>query len=320
MPDAPARIAITGAAGFLGTGTVSALAARPATELIVALDIRPGPVNGDRARVRHITRDISLPIDDLLLENRIDTVIHLAYMLRTNRNKAQAWHMNVRATETLLASCAKAGVGHVIYLSSTTVYGANKMYRRPYVETDASNPVLGFQYSEQKAEAERLLLQFAAGDDSRAVTILRGCVVMAAGADNFIAQALGRRVLPAPAGADPELQFLHVSDYASAVLAVLEAKARGIYNIAGRGTVRWREMAALSGAHLVPVPPSILTAAVEVAWRLRLQNQSPACGLNFIHYPWLASTEKIESDLGWQPTLTSLAALGEWAESRRDGI
>ena len=64
--------------------------------------------------------------------------------------------------------------------------------------------------------------------------ILRGCVTMAAGAENFITQAFARRVLPVPAGADPEMQFLHLDDYTAIVETALTRRANGIFNIAGQ--------------------------------------------------------------------------------------
>ena len=82
--------------------------------------------------------------------------------------------------------------------------------------------------------------------------------------------------------------------------------------MAGAGAVRWRDIVAAAGGRLVPVPPPLLTAIIDLSWKLRLQNDSPACGLNFIRYPWLASTEKIERDLGWKARHTSKQALLSW--------
>jgi UDP-glucose 4-epimerase len=247
----------------------------------------------------------------------IEAVVHLAYMLKTGRDRHLARQVNVGATESLLRACHTAGVRQFVYLSSTTVYGAHPSYSRPYTETDAVNPVKGFAYSEQKAEAEMLVLRFGEEHPQAAVSVLRGCVIMAAGADNFIARALGKRVLPAPAGADPDMQFLHLDDYLSAVEVVLASGAKGIYNVAGDGVVRWREMVSLSGARLLPTPAALLSAAVGLSWAVRLQDDAPPCGLNFIRYPWLASTEKALTELGWKPRHTSREALQSWVDGRR---
>jgi UDP-glucose 4-epimerase len=308
---------VTGAAGFLGLATTSALARQTGTEHVVALDVRPCEFEGPTMPAVSARRDIRAPLGGLLREFDVEAVIHLAYMLQAGRNAAAARAVNVDGTARLLEACTEAGVRQIIYLSSTTVYGAHAAYTRPFVETDPVRPVRGFSYSEQKVEAERLVEAYAASHPEARVCILRGCVIMAPGADNFISRALGRRTLPAPAGADPEMQFLHVDDYLSALRAAVRTGARGTYNIAGQGAVRWREVAAMTGARLVPVPSALLAAAVDSTWRLRLQSESGANGLNFIRFPWLASTEKIRAELGWSPAHTSREAVESWARERR---
>ena len=313
----PRRIAITGSAGFLGQAALRRLAALPSTELIAAIDLLPSVNDGGAVPVVSVIRDVREPLDDVLTGYGIEAVIHLAYVLKTSRDPEAAWLVNVGATASLLKACAAAGVGQIVYLSSTTTYGAHKGFVRPFTEVSPVNPVKHFQYSEQKVAAEKLLFKFAEENPDCAVSVLRGCVIMAAGADNFIAQALGRRLLPAPVGVNPEMQFLHVDDYVSAVEAALARRARGVYNIAGDGTVRWRDVAKASGARLLPVPGPLLTGATGLAWRLRLQSQSPACGLNFIRHPWLASTDKIKTELGWSPRYSSRAALQAWVDGRK---
>ena len=318
MAELPRRIAITGAAGLLGGADIARLAA--SVERIVAIDLRPARVPpGEEGRVVSVVRDVREPVDDILSEHGIEAVIHLAYLLRPSRDRAAARRVNVEATESLLKGCAAAGVRQIVYPSSTTVYGAHPGFVRPFTEDDAPNPVRGFHYSEDKVAVERLLTAYAGEHPEAAVSVLRGCVIMAPGADNFIARALGKPVLPAPAGANPEMQFLHADDYSAAVETALASRTKGTYNIAGAGTVRWRDMVAAAGSRLVPLPAPLLTGIIDLSWRLRLQSESPACGLNFIQYPWLASTEKIERELGWRPQHGSMEALLSWCGGRQAG-
>ena len=313
MAELPRRIAITGAAGLLGRSDMARLVRSPAVESVVAVDVRPvQPPAGSDGKVVTVVRDVREPMDDVLSEHGVEAVIHLAYLLRPSRDRSAARRTNVDAVESLLRGCAAAGVRQIVYPSSTTVYGAHPGFVRPFTEEDPPNPVRGFQYSEDKVAAERLFTAYQQEHPETPVCILRGCVVMAAGADNFVARALGRPFLPAPMGADPEMQFLHADDYSRAVEAALAAGARGVYNIAGRGTVRWREMVAAAGRRVVPLPAPLLAALMDASWRLRLQNESPSCGLNFIRHPWLASTAKIERELGWTPQHTSREALLSW--------
>jgi UDP-glucose 4-epimerase len=317
--DTSRNVLITGSAGFLGEATLDCLTERDDNLFAVALDARrtQGPA-GETRRFVSVVRDIREPLDDVLVDYEIDTVIHLAFMLRPPRDVDEAHEVNVTATKHLLEACDRAGtVRQVIYLSSATVYGAHPTYIRPYVETDAPNPVPGFTYSEHKVEAEALLTEYADKHPECAVAILRGCVVTGPGADNFITDSLSMRFLPVPAGANPEMQFLHIDDYASAVESVVKQNAAGVFNIAGSGTVKWREMISMAGNTAIPAPAPVLKALTGISWKTGLQQRSPASGLAFIQYPWLVSTEKIESELGWHPKHSSRATVGQWLGSSR---
>lgn len=318
MAKLPARIAVTGSAGFLGNATVAALCDRPEVELVAGIDVAPTEIRPRRTRrFISVRQDIRTSLLDVLRDLEIEAVVHLAFLLMPDRDESLATEINVNATGRLLEDCNATGVRHFVYLSSTTVYGAGPERNRPAVETDPVNPVRGFQYSEHKAAAERLILERAERTPNMSACILRGCVIMAAGAENFITQVFGRPVLPIPTGADPEMQFLHVDDYTAVVETALSERTSGIFNIAGNGTMRWRDLVRTAGARAMPLPAPVLKGLTGLTWRLRLQNYSKASGLNFIQYPWLASTEKARSELGWQPAHSSRDAVADWANARR---
>jgi UDP-glucose 4-epimerase len=318
VADTGKRILITGSAGFLGEATLDRLTAIDDNTFVVALDTRltRGPM-GETRRFISVVSDLRQPLDDLLTDYEIDSVIHLAFLLRPPRDLHEAYEVNVTATRRLLEACDRAGsVRQVVYLSSATVYGAHASYVRPYVETDPPNPVLGFSYSEHKKEAEALLNEYAGKHPECAVAILRACVITGPGADNFITDSLGMRFLPVPAGANPEMQFLQIYDYADALQAVVNQHAAGTFNIAGSGTVKWREMIEMAGSTAIPAPAPLLEILTDFSWKTGLQQRSPAVGLAFIRYPWLVDTGKIQLQLGWHPQHTSRETFAAWAASR----
>ena len=73
------NVLVTGAAGYIGNLAVNALAADPGIDKVVAYDLRAT----DAAASITITGDIT--VDDLsalLLDQQIDTVVHLASVLK----------------------------------------------------------------------------------------------------------------------------------------------------------------------------------------------------------------------------------------------
>ena len=281
-------------------------------DMILATDIRSPSIEYS-SKVKFVPWDVSENRPDIFARHQVDTVIHLAYVLNPARQEARARTVNVAGTENALQASEQAGVRHVIYLSSTSVYGAHADNPELLSETDAVRPLEGFQYSGDKVAAESLVSEFASRNPEVAVTILRVCPVMGPNADNFIASAFRKPFLPGFGSADPPMQFLHEDDLVRTLIRCLERRPRGIYNVAGDGAIRWSEMVAMMNRRVVRLPAPIWYLLTSAAWHLRLQNDSPACGLDFILYRWTANTDKIKSAINIEFRHTSQSAWKSYA-------
>ena len=90
------RIAITGSSGYVGTLLLNRLSVNPRVEKILALDHKD-PSGKPHEKVTSIKHDISEPMPSIFENNQIDTVVHLAYML-----KPKLWgHLNRRVNVLL---------------------------------------------------------------------------------------------------------------------------------------------------------------------------------------------------------------------------
>ena len=118
-------VAVTGAAGYLGSRLLQNLEERPGHRRLVAFDIRPlsSPIHN----VSAYRKDVSEPIDATLLRHQDGrTLVHLAFDPSRGRNRREVAAIRQRNLDTLrevLDSCARAGLRHFIYLSSHSVYG-----------------------------------------------------------------------------------------------------------------------------------------------------------------------------------------------------
>ena len=307
---------VTGASGYIGAGLVRALCAEDDVEMVLATDIVPpsGPLPGNAVFVQH---DVSRPMQNLLSDHDIDTAVHLAYVMRPDRDREAARRINVGGTKNLLAACVESGVDRLVYLSSTSVYGAHPDNPALLSENSKPRPAPGFQYSVDKVLAEALIQEVAESAVGTRTLVLRCCPVVGPRADNFVARAFLKPVLVAVRGADPPMQLIHEDDLVECLVRCTLDTATGIFNVAGQGTIRWSEMAAALGRRLVTLPAALLYPATQAAWALRLQSDSPASGLDLIRYPWNASTVKIEKELDFRPRHTSRQAWETYAEGRR---
>ena len=277
-------------------------------EEIVAIDRRPMSVSTSE-KVVFFRKDVQEPLGGLFRERGVDTLVHLAFVMRPSHDSNSTRH-NTLGAVNVLDACAEAAVKSIVYLSSATVYGARPDNSPLLTEDSPVRPAIGFQYASDKVLAELIFQRY--GDTHRDVRVaaLRSCVVMGPGADNFITQAFAKPFLAAVRGYDPPLQLLHEYDLMELMtLAAREDRFRGVFNLAGRGTVSYSEMVALSGKKLLRVPSFLLYPLVQASWTLRLQKDSPAAGLDFIRYPWLVDTGKVERDTGYRFRYTSREAL-----------
>jgi UDP-glucose 4-epimerase len=311
------RVAITGASGYCAAGLLDRLEAEDGIEAVLAIDVRP-PRAERGAKVVFHRHDVSEPMGDLLRDYAIDSVVHLAYLMRPGHDRTASRKVNVGGTANVLKAVEQAGVQRLLYLSSSTVYGAHHDNPPLLTEDAPLRPVKGFQYSEGKVRSEEALAELVQRSPQVTACVLRACPVMGPGADNFVSRALSRPFLVAVRGCDPPMQFLHEDDLADAMLLCLLGNAPGVYNLAGEGGIRWSDMARSRGRRLISLPAAMLYGLTDATWALRLQGDSPACGLDFIRHRWSVSTEKIERDLGFAPRYSSAEAWNAFAHRTRD--
>ena len=310
------RVAVTGAAGYIGGGLIRRLETDEAVASVLALDISERSRRYRSENTRFMRLDVAEPFPRLFREHGINAVVHLAYVLAPGRNPDAARRVNVHGMSNALEACANADIRHILYLSSASVYGARPENPEFVTEDHPTNPVFGFRYSEDKVAAESLLSGFAERRPSVAVTVIRACPVVGPNADNFIANAFRQPILPMMGDNDPEMQFLHEDDLIDAMVRCLKLRPRGIYNAAADGVIRWSRMAEMMGRRTLRLPPSVWRGLTAAGWRLRLQSVSPPAGLDFITYPWTVNSDKIKRALGMRFRHSSCEA---WRSYARGG-
>ncbi|MFC2059298.1 NAD-dependent epimerase/dehydratase family protein [Chloroflexota bacterium] len=309
------RVAVTGVSGYVGNLILRWLEGQDYVERIYGIDLKP-PQDAP-SKLDFYTRDILQPLGDIFIENKIDTAIHLAFVLRPTHRRTKARDVDVSGASNFLSACDKAEVKQIMYLSSHTVYGAHPDNPPLLTEDSPLRPMHDFQYSWDKAESERMLGEFASSHLDVCINILRSCPVIGPNAANSIATAMFSPVMIRLAGYDPRIQFVHEDDVIELVAMLLERRQGGIFNVAGGGEMRYSEVARLLHKRTLVVPGGLLRFLLGLLWALRLQKESPPSGLEFIKYPPNVSTRKLKDELGFEFKHSSQEALISYINAKR---
>ena len=137
------------------------------------------------------------------------------------------------------------------------------------------------------------------------VTILRPAAVLDGA--NYFSRLLGGAVAVTYPGHDPTIQLLSPVDLAGAIRAVIERRARGVFNVAPAGGVPLKRALQLAGPVRLPVPRTLQRLARAVLAPAGLAASSEQ--LTYIQYLWTVSGDKLRRDVGFTPSRSSAQAI-----------
>jgi UDP-glucose 4-epimerase len=299
------RYLITGGSGYIGSRLVSSLSEREDVERILICDLRPPAVHRPKVAYRAMDVTDAAAVSAVVGEERPDVVVHLAFVLNPIHDEARMYEIDVGGTHNVLSACSSAGVGQVLVTSSSTAYGAFPDNPVPLTEEHPVRGVAKFEYARDKAESDRLCQLWALRHPDRVMTIVRPCIVFGPSVDNYLVRLWTKQPFQADLGLpDPGIQFVHEDDVVSAVVALLDGRHSGAFNVAGDGVLPVEECASMIGLPRRRVPLRAYRRLAALLWRLRL-SEAPPGSLDFALYPWIVSAQKLKETAGWEPRHSS---------------
>ena len=295
------NVVLTGAAGSLGRRVLERLAGDHRVDGLVALDLvepRRMPPGTTFAAVDVASSDLKP-----LLEGAT-VVIHLAFAAGPELDEDGIALGNVDGTRRVLDAAGAVGARHVVLLSSATVYGAWPANPVPLTEEAAVRPNPGAAFAAQKAEIERLGVDWLQEHPGVTMTVLRPSVAVAEGEQSWLARSLGLAA-PVRAGSDdPPMQLLHLDDLADAVVLVACDGLDGVYNVAPDGWLSGDEARALAGGPpRLRVPEWAVRSVAGLLWRSRVGRMPPGL-VPYTMHPWVVSNGRLKT-AGWSPQHTN---------------
>lgn len=285
------NILVTGGAGYIGSHTCVALL-EAGHKVIVADNLCNSKAEAID-KIKQITnKEVTFykidvtdeeAVNTIFTNHSIDGVIHFAGLKAVGESVEKPldyYYNNIAAAMVLCKACKKYGVKKVVFSSSATVYGDNKV---PFVETMKLMPTTN-PYGETKAIIERILTDIVKSNPDWSVAILRYFNPVGAHESGLIGEApkgIPNNLMPYIAkvvkgelknlnifGNDyPTVDgtgvrdYIHVMDLAEGHVAALDNLTNGvhIYNLGtGQGTSVLQLVKAFEEANGIKVPYKIV--------------------------------------------------------------
>jgi len=262
-----------------------------------------------------------------------DVAVHLAFAIFGDREEARK--INLEGTRNAFETAIKSGVKRLIYASSVAAYGFHPDNPQPLTEEVPAWGSDSFYYSAQKAELEDLLDELLPGSGVEAY-VFRPCIVAGPRATMLIEQTVeavragdplplvrkgvGKLPLLSPVLPDPGLpiQLVHHDDVARAMAAAICGDGpAGVYNLAGEGEIRVRDIARELGWRSLPIPRPAVGLGTALARRLSFASPKLEWAIA-ADTPVVMDTAKARRDLGWEPRHDAGKTLQETVAGARE--
>jgi len=307
------NVAITGISGYLGTQILKVLDRDREVETVAGIDIKPP--NYSTPKLKFYSRDVREPMTDVFMEHKVDTAIHLAFIVPPAKHP-DIRGVNIGGSQSFLKACEAAPVEALYYQSSHTVYGAHRDNPALITEDQPLRPVAGFPYGQYKAEVDLMFQEHAKAHPKQRVIIVRVVAVVGPEAAPSGLNVLFMPVTMYCCGYNPGWQFIYEQDLAGLAVTLIKGGHAGIFNAGAGGAVTYRDMLKATGKPSLGLPSWIWSPLIGLSWSLGIQKKSPAGGLEFMKYPIVVSTEKLVKTIGFRFSHNSQEALKTFMDAK----
>lgn len=264
-------IMITGSNGSLAQKTIERL---KADYTIIAVDFRAAPLLGKDIHSYKVNFN-KREFEQLFRDYDVESVIHLGRISANQLHRNGRYAANVLGTKKLLDLCVKYDVKNVTVLSTYHVYGAHP-YNPAMLDEDA--PLKGSGLTMDlldSVELENLCNVYLWKHPELNLKTLRPCNIVGPGIQNTIGRLLKLRRAPVLIGFSPIMQFIHIEDMATAIIAAFEKGTRGVYNISPDDWVSYKSALKAAGCKIRPilsVPESLSRQRVKLLGKSSFPN------------------------------------------------
>lgn len=297
------RVCIPGIAGRLGQLVATKLVAEG--HEVIGIDRRhwTDPPAGVELHDVDIRKRAA---EDVFRTRRPHAVIHMATVTHLFvAPTEERYRINLGGTRAVFEHCRDYGVEHAIFVGRHTYYGASADSPLYHTEDDPPMAVTTFPELADLVAADLYATTALWRLPDLVTTVLRLVYTLGPTGHGTLATFLRGAHVPSILGFDPMFQFMHEDDVASAIVRALDARVRGVYNVAGPQPVPLSVVVRGTGRALVPVPEGIFRAMLGRFGMPKL----PPGAVSHIKYPVVVDASAFRKATGFQHRIDEVEAM-----------
>lgn len=302
------KILITGISGKLGQRTATKLSSRG--DEVIGIDRRPWAEAPSGVEV-HQTDIRKRAAEDVFRAFQPDAVVHMATVTHISQQSEDRYRINLQGTRAIVDHCHRYGVKQLIFVGRHTYYGAAPDSPLYHSEDE---PPLGIHSFPELADLVAADL-YAGSALWRVPTIdtavLRIVYTLGPGRHGTLANYLRGPRIPTVLGFDPLFQFMHEFDVANAIAAAIDAKIRGVFNVAGPAPMPLSAIIREAGRQAMPVPDAMMHITLG---RFGIPFL-PKGAIDHLKYPIIVDASAFKRATGFQHSYDESETIRAFAEA-----
>ena len=296
------KVLVTGISSKLGHLVAVELLRRGHTVLGVDRRLWPASPPG----VEMFQTDIrKRPAEDIFRTRKPDAVIHMATVTHLNQRTAERHRINLGGTRVVFEHCNTYGVKQAIFVGRHTFYGADAESALYHTEAEPPMAMATFPELTDLVAADLFagsaLWRFPDID----TVVLRVVYALGPSRHGTLASYLRGPRVPTVLGFDPLFQFIHELDIATAIGTALDARLRGVFNVAGPQPIPLSLLIRATGRKNLPLPRP---AFQRLIGRFGLP-PLPRGAIQHIKYPIVVDGSAFQKSTGFEPVFDEVQTM-----------
>jgi UDP-glucose 4-epimerase len=250
-------------------------------------------------------------VEEFVAEEHPDVIVHLASLSPFAVSEEKRRRLNLAGTRATVDLAMRSGVSAFVFVGRHWIYGAAADLPLYHREEAPPYAVETFPELADSAAADLLAATLLWSMPRIATSVLRACHTLGPSGRGILGQYLRGPRVPTVLGFDPLVQFMHETDLVGAIVATVERRLRGVYNVAGDHPVPLSEVIARTGRSAVPIP--------EALFRLSLGRfglpELPTGAIAQLKYPIVVDDSRFRAAASFSPRFDGKTTLGQFAEA-----